>query len=197
MEDTSTALIEGISNDIIILISATILLVVAIIIWYKTSHRNTFIHPNHLHNVETARQHILQSRPDGQRTMRPLTDDDRCPICLDNLHFAVETNCGHLFCTTCVMSYYEHGTFVAAMNCPVCRQLVHVLLVNYTHEEEVDDQVETHLRKIRSYNSRFSGEPRPIMDYVYDVPLCTRWFLGKLLSIFLRIENCLEEIFNL
>ena len=132
-----------------------------------------------------------------ENKMEPSRAHTQCPICLDNLHFAVETNCGHLFCTTCVMSYYEHGTFVAAMNCPVCRQLVHVLLVNYTHEEEVDDQVETHLRKIRGYNSRFSGEPRPIMDYVYDVPLCTRWFLGKLLSIFLRIENCLEEIFNL
>ena len=121
----------------------------------------------------------------------------QCPICLDQLHFAVETNCGHVFCTTCVMSYYEHGTFVAAMNCPVCRQLVRVLLTNFTHEEEVDDNVESHLRNIRSYNSRFSGEPRPIMDYVYDIPLFLRFVVGKLLSIFLRIESCLEEIFNL
>merc|ERR1719354_1505829 len=124
-QDTSTSIIEGISNDVLFVFSAIILFIVALVLWYKTSSRNTLIHPNHLESVQATRERVLESRRDGdagggdtdqtvnQRQPRNHADD-RCPICLDRIQFAVETNCGHIFCTRCVMSYYEHGTFVAA-----------------------------------------------------------------------------------
>ncbi len=196
-EDTSTSLIEGISNDVVLVFCVSVASIVATVLWYKTSSRNTLIHPNHLQNVQAARQRVLQSRGgdpndllrggDTEHTRnnnrQPRSEDDRCPICLDQIQFAVETNCGHIFCTRCVLSYYEHGAFVAAMNCPVCRQLVRVLLTDFTHEEEVDDDVETHLRSIRAYNSRYSGEPRPVLDYIYDFPVLLRHMFRNFFSV--------------
>ena len=30
-----------------------------------------------------------------------------CPICLGDVAFAIETNCGHVFCGQCIISYYD------------------------------------------------------------------------------------------
>ena len=100
-EDTSTALIEGVSNDVLIVVVLTILFITAIIVWYTNYSRNTIIHPNHRDNVQAARDSILGSRgddtPNTPRVRR--SHDDRCPICIDHIQYAVETNCGHIFCS--------------------------------------------------------------------------------------------------
>lgn len=102
-EDTSTSLIEGVSNDVLIAVSLIILIVLAIVLWYKNNSRNTVIHPNHRDNVQAARESVLGNRNEGETSTRaPLrqrNDDDRCPICIDHIQFAVETNCGHIFCS--------------------------------------------------------------------------------------------------
>lgn len=30
-----------------------------------------------------------------------------CSICLGEAAYAIETNCGHVFCSQCIMSYYD------------------------------------------------------------------------------------------
>ena len=48
-----------------------------------------------MENVETAREHLNRV---------PISDSDRrqnetnCPVCLEDLCYGVETNCGHIFC---------------------------------------------------------------------------------------------------
>ncbi|XP_075738954.1 E3 ubiquitin-protein ligase RNF170 isoform X6 [Rhipicephalus microplus] len=48
--------------------------------------------------------------------------DAQCPICLGEPRHSVETNCGHLFCASCLVSYWHHGNWRGAVRCPVCRQ---------------------------------------------------------------------------
>ena len=99
-EDTSTTIMEGVSNDVLIVVCLTVLVFIAIILWYKNYSRNTVIHPNHRDNVQAARESVIESRNVGvQQRIRRRNDDDRCPICIDHLQFAVETNCGHMFCS--------------------------------------------------------------------------------------------------
>ena len=43
--------------------------------------------------------YLGRERPSGQ------TYD--CSICLGSATYAVETNCGHIFCGTCIFQYYE------------------------------------------------------------------------------------------
>lgn len=77
--------------------------------------------------------------------------DMSCPVCLQQAVLPVETNCGHLFCGEnhilylsiyslivsenwlvsvcstegpCIVAYWRYGTWLGAINCPICRQMV-------------------------------------------------------------------------
>ena len=70
---------------------------------------NQTIHPASEENVQAAREEITHRREAQQQTddtfesqqQRPITENHGqhdCPICLATTQFAVQTNCGHLFC---------------------------------------------------------------------------------------------------
>ncbi|XP_042661947.1 E3 ubiquitin-protein ligase RNF170 [Tyto alba] len=96
--------------------------------------------------------------------------DFSCPICLQTATFPVETNCGHLFCGSCLITYWKHSPWLAAITCPLCRRKV-VLLDNISCEKQQDKPSKQTVHDIRDYNKRFSGQPRPFADYLYDMPL--------------------------
>ena len=75
------------------------------------------IHPESEENVQNIREEIQQQRqanqsstangaPSANQTtqtnapqpMRTNDGDQQCPVCLADAQFAVQTNCGHLFC---------------------------------------------------------------------------------------------------
>ncbi|KFM13068.1 E3 ubiquitin-protein ligase RNF170, partial [Aptenodytes forsteri] len=86
--------------------------------------------------------------------------DFSCPICLQTATLPVETNCGHLFCGSCLITYWKHSPRLAAITCPLCRQKV-VLLENISCEKQQDKPSKQTVRDIRGYNKRFSGQPLP------------------------------------
>ena len=38
------------------------------------------------------------------------TNSDDCSICLSETTYAIQTNCGHIYCAQCIISYYENVT---------------------------------------------------------------------------------------
>ncbi|XP_078263428.1 E3 ubiquitin-protein ligase RNF170-like isoform X2 [Rhinoraja longicauda] len=122
--------------------------------------------------------------------------DLRCPICLQIPTFPVETSCGHLFCGPCLIAYWRHGSWIGPVSCPLCRQKVS-LLDGPRHEDYQERHWQQILRDIRDYNKRFSGQPRPFADYIYDMPLLLQlafrglFTMAGLVCIFcLRIAIC-------
>uniref|UniRef100_A0A8B9EKT0 RING-type domain-containing protein n=1 Tax=Anser cygnoides TaxID=8845 RepID=A0A8B9EKT0_ANSCY len=94
--------------------------------------------------------------------------DFSCPICLQTATLPVETNCGHLFCGSCLITYWKHSPWLGAITCPLCRQKVKHLPCTHLH---YDKYKMTLVHDIRAYNKRFSGQTRPFSDYLYDMPL--------------------------
>ncbi|XP_072853808.2 E3 ubiquitin-protein ligase RNF170 [Pogona vitticeps] len=122
--------------------------------------------------------------------------DSSCPICLQPATFPVGTNCGHLFCGSCLIAYWKHGSWLDAISCPLCRQKV-ILLYNLSCESQPDKPSKGVVYDIRDYNKRFSGQPRLFTDYLYDMPLILNlavrgiFTLGGLVWIFfLRVVIC-------
>ncbi|XP_061489199.1 E3 ubiquitin-protein ligase RNF170-like isoform X1 [Rhineura floridana] len=140
----------------------------------------------------STRNHLESLRQRHQRYDSELS----CPICLQTATCPVETNCGHLFCGSCLIEYWKHGSWLEAISCPLCRQKV-ILLYNVSCENQPDKLSQRTVYNIKDYNKRFSGQPRPLTDYLYDMPLLFNLAIQRIFTLgglvwifFLRVVIC-------
>ncbi|MEQ2259555.1 hypothetical protein XENORESO_013730 [Xenotaenia resolanae] len=124
------------------------------------------------------------------------TRDCHCPVCLQTATFPVQTNCGHLFCANCLLTYWRHCSWLDAVSCPLCRQKVSVLCKLFK-ESRSDQQSKKVVGEITDYNKRYSGAPRRVTDYLCDAPLLLQLLtrglgtMGGLVWLFLfRVALC-------
>ncbi|KAK2863893.1 hypothetical protein Q7C36_003047 [Tachysurus vachellii] len=110
-----------------------------------------------------------QATVEDSQTVAPGRMDLHCPVCLHVATFPVETNCGHLFCAPCLISYWKHSCCLEAISCPLCRQKVNVMF-HLFHESRSDRKEREVLSHVKDYNKRYSGAPRRISDYLFDAP---------------------------
>ncbi|XP_034737557.1 E3 ubiquitin-protein ligase RNF170-like isoform X2 [Etheostoma cragini] len=139
------------------------------------------------HSASTLISRYKESTQSCPSTSR----DWHCPVCLQTASFPVQTNCGHLFCAPCLITYWRHGSWLDAISCPLCRQKVSVLC-NLFKESRLDRQSKEVLGEITDYNKRYSGAPRRLLArglgtmgglvclFFFRVALCC---VGTVLSI--------------
>merc|ERR1719186_2396031 len=112
----------------------------------------------------------------------------QCSICLEDAQLAVETNCGHVFCSNCLLEVWRRSSQLSAISCPYCRQRVTLMLPYFTQEENnAVDPVLTDYRvrlvaEMTVYNRRNSGEPRSVMEQLRDLPMLLRHLLTRLIT---------------
>ncbi|XP_067369549.1 RING-HC_RNF170 domain-containing protein isoform X2 [Channa argus] len=106
--------------------------------------------------------------------------DWQCPVCLQTACFPVQTNCGHLFCAPCLITYWRHASWLEAISCPLCRQKVSALCRLF-NESRSDQESKEVVGEITDYNKRYSGAPRQVTDYLFDTPRLLQ-LLGRSLS---------------
>ncbi|KAM6079202.1 LOW QUALITY PROTEIN: E3 ubiquitin-protein ligase RNF170-like [Theristicus caerulescens] len=148
-------------------------------------------------NLLGSSQTFLERGMESLQIWQPSNHSDfSCPICLQTATLPVETNCGHLFCGSCLITYWKHSPWLAAITCPLCRQKV-VLLDNISCEKQQDEPSKQIVHDIRSYNKRFSGQRRPFADYLSDMlfflTLALRGIFtwgGLVWIFFLRVAVC-------
>ncbi|XP_030628759.1 E3 ubiquitin-protein ligase RNF170 [Chanos chanos] len=121
-------------------------------------------------HTQTWDQHVSHREDPSQQCGSGLNKDTQCPVCLQTSTFPVKTNCGHIFCAPCLISYWKHGSWLDAINCPLCRQKVSVMCRLFS-ESRSNHQEREMLKHIQDYNKRYSGAPRQMMDYLCDAPL--------------------------
>ncbi|KAJ0039396.1 hypothetical protein NL108_015826, partial [Boleophthalmus pectinirostris] len=126
------------------------------------------IHPENQEHVRAVRQQLQTEQEENSQSeaRQQYYTDMSCPVCLQQAVLPVETNCGHLFCGSCIIAYWRYGTWLGAIHCPICRQVV-TLLFPLFHEHATPQRVQDGeaepqliLRDINDYNRRFSGQPR-------------------------------------
>lgn len=60
-----------------------------------------FRNPYHVYTAQQISQlsdRINNAQSNMINVARRIESDSQCPVCLGDLHYPVETNCGHLFC---------------------------------------------------------------------------------------------------
>ena len=114
---------------------------------------------------------------------------DDCPICMDQIKLCVETNCGHLYCSGCMLTNWNKTFGASPMTCPICRQNVTILLPVFTEHESNTTNLSTvrerqnQVREIHQYNQMYSGMPRPWFEKLKDIPVTLRHMWAELLTL--------------
>lgn len=111
------------------------------------------------------------STPMTQPAPVPTTDTE-CAICLDQPTAALQTNCGHVFCGTCIgqlLSSRPGST--THTRCPLCRREITTLFTNFTTLETGSAAAHESQRIADTYNARFSGDAGPTFQRVHDLPV--------------------------
>lgn len=177
---------EGIGDEVTYSFIAFALFISLLGIYcFKRSHRrDQMVHPQEQDQVNSIRE-SMEVVP-----RRRYNEENQCPVCLNDVQYCIETNCGHIFCCRCFSAYQYHGNFIGAVRCPVCRQQVKILFQCFTVNElnPVEGSVEEEernnmLRDINTYNRRFSGEPRAVLDYLRDLPTVLRHLWSEFFSV--------------
>lgn len=95
-EVVESTYVEGVGDELLWVLGvgtitmATILTSTVILLRQTTAQH---IDPHQLQNVEATRRQL------GVSSDQELPPSDRnCPICLNEMNAAIETNCGHTFC---------------------------------------------------------------------------------------------------
>ena len=119
---------------------------------------------------------------------RTRTGEIDCCICLGETQLAVETNCGHIYCGNCILEVWRRTASLSPMPCPYCRQRITILLPYFSSDERntaEPTEIETRnsvLSQLTTYNRRFSGEPRSLMEQLLDLPVLLRHLWSYLWS---------------
>ena len=163
-----TEIIEGVGNEVIYFGIATI---VSSILLYKTVQQ-LFIMFGGSGSAEPTETQV--------RAGRLRTSDHDCCICLGTTQFAVETNCGHIYCGNCILEVSRRSNILSAISCPYCRQRITLLLPYFSEDERNTAELEeTRTRnqvitELNQYNRRWSGEPRSVVEHIRDLPVLLR-----------------------
>lgn len=82
-----------------------------------------------------------------------------CSICLSERAWQCVAQCGHRFCTACLIEYWRSSGEAAPMNCPNCRTPVRVLVPAYPPETtETAVPRRARLRELNDYNAAHGTE---------------------------------------
>ncbi|XP_057697718.1 RING-HC_RNF170 domain-containing protein isoform X2 [Corythoichthys intestinalis] len=111
-------------------------------------------------------------------------------------HRNTTTTAAHCQHASCLITYWRHGPWLDAVNCPLCRQKVSVMCQLFS-ESRLDRQSKDVAGQISDYNKRYSGAPRRIRDYLSDAPLLLQLAIrglgtlgGLVWLFFLRVALC-------
>ncbi|XP_071517179.1 E3 ubiquitin-protein ligase RNF170-like isoform X3 [Panulirus ornatus] len=137
------------------------------------------------------KKHISEETLSSEASMvrvRRSASDNECPICMDLAKFAVETNCGHMYCASCIIQNWKTNFTMSPMPCPFCRQEVTLLLpcfsegeTNTTEITEIEER-ERVMADIKQYNRMYSEHPTSFYSQLQDLPTILRHIWAELFT---------------
>ncbi|XP_026642659.1 E3 ubiquitin-protein ligase RNF170 [Microtus ochrogaster] len=117
------SVIEGVSDQVLVAVVVSFALVATLLYaLFRNVQQN--IHPENQELVRVLREQLQTEQDVPVPPRQQFYTEMYCPICLHQASLPVETNCGHLFCGSCIIAYWRYGSWLGAISCPICRQTV-------------------------------------------------------------------------
>ena len=185
--------IEGVGEEVWQLLSllGAGLVVLTLAAWYFETRlgcrRSQNVHPLSVDTITAfLRGRNSRSASSSARSSGNWRDVD-CAICISPPQYAVMTNCGHIFCGSCITSYWRHQNRPSALPCPCCRQPINLLLFDPAQRGLHNNR--SVVQSVQEFN-RFCSGNRSISEIINDTPVLLQNFFHSLFHIrTLRLLN--------
>ncbi|KAK8622286.1 hypothetical protein V6N13_117209 [Hibiscus sabdariffa] len=107
-------------------------------------------------------------------------DDDCCPICFGSFTVPCRSDCGHWYCGTCILQFWNYSSASQPCKCPMCACNIVNLMPEATLQQQQQNQEVTEvLKSIQRYNLLFLGGARGYIQKVRELPFfIKRMFQG-------------------
>ncbi|KAL0726377.1 hypothetical protein Bca4012_022470 [Brassica carinata] len=98
-------------------------------------------------------------------------EDDCCPICFGSFTVPCRGNCGHWYCGSCILQYWNYAAVSTPCKCPMCVRHITKLSPEASLQQRQEPEVKEVLAKIRRYNRLFVGGLTGFVQKVQELPL--------------------------
>ncbi|KAI3445624.1 hypothetical protein Pfo_002289 [Paulownia fortunei] len=108
--------------------------------------------------------------------------DDVCPICFGNFDVPCRAPCGHWYCGSCILQYWNFSAALQPCRCPMCSQRITKLMpeASLYHRHEVE--INKVLQKVGDYNRLFVGGISGFMLKFLAIPLYIKRMFREMLN---------------
>ncbi|XP_022746473.1 armadillo repeat-containing protein 6 [Durio zibethinus] len=107
-------------------------------------------------------------------------DDDCCPICFGSFTVPCRSNCGHWYCGSCILQFWNYSSTSKPCKCPMCAcKIVNLMPEASLQQQQQDQEVTEVLKSVQRYNLLFLGGARGFVQKVLELPFfIKRMFQG-------------------
>nr|XP_022916060.1 zinc-binding protein A33 [Onthophagus taurus] len=91
----------------------------------------------------------LKTNSDNKRKLQrtKVYNSDVCPICLSELMIPVRISCGHAYCASCIIKYFEYILKRGKVECPMCKETIkEAKLLNTSAMISIGDAYDVQMR---------------------------------------------------
>ncbi|XP_044487912.1 E3 ubiquitin-protein ligase RNF170 isoform X1 [Mangifera indica] len=97
--------------------------------------------------------------------------DDCCPICFGDFTIPCKANCGHWYCGSCILQFWNYSSASKPCKCPMCSRFIRRLTPEASLCHRQEQEVTEVLKNILRYNRLFVGGARGLLQKVLELPL--------------------------
>ncbi|KAF2586144.1 hypothetical protein F2Q70_00033991 [Brassica cretica] len=98
-------------------------------------------------------------------------EDDCCPICFGSFTVPCRGDCGHWYCGSCILQYWNYAAVSRPCKCPMCVRHITKLSPEASLQHRQEPEVKEVLAKVRRYNRLFVGGLTGFLQKVQELPL--------------------------
>nr|KJB79273.1 hypothetical protein B456_013G041100 [Gossypium raimondii] len=106
--------------------------------------------------TEVKERNVEESRENKRFTETP-PDDDCCPICFGSFTVPCRSNCGHWYCGSCILQFWNYSSASIPCKCPMCACKIVNLMPEASLQQQQDQEVTQVLKSVQRYNLLFVG----------------------------------------
>ncbi|XWS54836.1 hypothetical protein CRYUN_Cryun10bG0123600 [Craigia yunnanensis] len=131
--------------------------------------------------TEERGRKVEESRGNKRLSESP-PDDDCCPICFGSFTVPCRSNCGHWYCGSCILQFWNYSSASEPCKCPMCTCKIVNLMPDASllqQQQQQDQEVTEVLKSVQRYNLLFVGGVRGFIQKVRELPFfIKRMFQG-------------------